>query len=374
MSRVILLSPSAKPAGSERVVASLARHLPGNGFEPIPVLLEAGPLETWLAAAGHPALVVDAGRFRHLPLTIATIDRLRRMVARVGAEAVVASQSKGHIYAGVAARLAGVPELWWQHGVPARTPQERLAAAVPTDAIVCSSDEVLRAQLRVRKTSKLVKIAVGVSTSEVARWRGAGAAVRRELGWSDRRIVGIVGRLEEWKGQTVFLRAVSQLRRSHPDVRYAIVGGAVLGWEGTYPNRLRELAAELGISDVVHFAGHREDVYAWFDAFDVAVHASLGEPFGLVLVEAMALGKPVVATNLGGPTEIVEQGKSGLLVAPGDEAELAGAVARILDDPDLAARLGRGGIARAERFTDEAMTARFAELLRTTIAAAGSGR
>lgn len=124
---------------------------------------------------------------------------------------------------------------------------------------------------------------------------------------------------------------------------------------------LDDLVADLGMAGRVVFTGDRRDVYDWFDAIDVAVHASWGEAFGLVLVEAMALGTPVVATSVGGPAEIIEDGVSGLLVAPGDHRAMADAIARALD-PVVAAGLGRAAAARAERFSAERMATTFASL------------
>lgn len=126
----------------------------------------------------------------------------------------------------------------------------------------------------------------------------------------------MVARLQPWKGQELFLRAAALVARMRSDVRFAIVGGAILGWEGDYPQRLRALAAQLGIEDRVFLAGHQADVYPWFDALDLSVTASVGEPFGLVTVEALALRKPVVGVRSAGTAEIIEDGVSGLLVPP----------------------------------------------------------
>jgi 2-polyprenyl-3-methyl-5-hydroxy-6-metoxy-1,4-benzoquinol methylase len=124
------------------------------------------------------------------------------------------------------------------------------------------------------------------------------------------------------------------------------------------------LSTDLGIADRVHFAGHQADVYPWFDALDVVVHASHGEPFGLVLVEAMALGKPLIATAAGGPMEIIEEGISGLLVPPRDPERLAAAINHVLDDADLATALGHHAAERAKEFSEARMAERFADVLR----------
>ena len=371
MTAVLLVSPSAKPAGSERCVASLARHLPSFGFEPHTVLLEHGPLEGWLPS---PPTVIDAGRFRELATTVRTLRALIELARERGAKAVVSHQSKGHVYGGLVARRAGLPEIWWQHSTPRRIPVDIVSALVPTDTIVGGSDEVLAHQRRLTPRRRLAKVHYGVPVAEIARREGSGARIRSALGWEGAPLVGIVGRLQPWKGQEVFLRAAARITAARPDVRFLVVGGAVLGTEGSYPDDLRRLAGELGLDGRVHFAGHQEDVYPWFDALDVVVHASIGEPFGLVLVEAMALGKPLIATNVAGPTEIVEDGRSGLLVPPGDPRAIADAVERVLGDPALAAALGKGASERALLFTEERMAREVALILEDVLERARSGR
>ena len=361
MTRVLLLSPTAVPGGAERALVNLARHLPTHGFEPSAVLLADGPLRGWLEEAGCSVTVVPAGRTRHLHRTASVIRRLTQLAGQ--ADVVISNQSKGHVYGGLAAKLAGRPAVWWQQGTPTRSRIELAATAVPANAVVCSSRDAERAQRRLTPRHLVKLIHLGIEVDAIASRAGSGQAVRNRLGWESKQVVGIVGRLQPWKGQEVFLRAAAQIARRHPEARFAVVGGAVLGWEGDYPQHLRRLAEELGIADLVHFAGHQDDVYPWFDAMDVVVHASFGEPFGLVLVEAMALGKPLVATADGGPLEIVEDGVSGLLVPPGDDKALAGAVEQILDDPTLAASLASAARRRADTFSSERTASQFASLL-----------
>lgn len=359
--KVMLVSPSGVPGGAERALAGLARGLPEYGIEPVAVLLQDGPLRSWLTDVGCPVTVIDAGRTRQLGRTALTVRRLAA-IAR-GADVVISNQSKGHVYGGAAARLAGRPAVWWQQGTPERSRIEMTAAVIPSAAVVCSGRDAERAQQRITPRRRIDVIHLGIEVDAVAGRAGSGAAIRRALGWQDNPVVGIVGRLQPWKGQETFLRAAAQVAATHPEVGFAVVGGAVLGWEGDYPDQLRRLAEDLGIGDRVHFAGHQSDVYPWFDAMDVVVHASHGEPFGLVLVEAMALGKPLVATAAGGPLEIVEDGVSGLLVPPGDVQSLAVAVGRILADDELSQSLAVSARKRADLFSSERMAESFAGLL-----------
>jgi glycosyltransferase involved in cell wall biosynthesis len=360
---VLLLSPTATAGGSERAVANLARALPSHAYEPTALLLENGPLEDWLEEVGCPVTVVRASRTRYIHTTAATLAQLRRVVLREGVAAVISSTSKGQVFGGIAARAAGVPDVWWHHGIPDSNVIDRVAARIPAAAVICGTEQAVLAQRRMTPTRRICQIHPGTDVAAVGARRGSGQRVRGELGWQANSLIGIVGRLQPWKGQEVFLRAAAQIAQSHPDARFIVVGGAILGREGSYPDDLRHLTNELGISEKVQFAGHRLDVWDWCDALDIVVHASFGEPFGLVVVEAMALGKPLIAAADGGPLEIIEDGVSGLLTRPGDDEELAGAIASVLDDPKLASALGAGARLRAEEFSSERTAERVAALL-----------
>jgi glycosyltransferase involved in cell wall biosynthesis len=167
----------------------------------------------------------------------------------------------------------------------------------------------------------------------------------------DELAVGIVGRLESWKGHDVFLRAMALVKAAVPRVRGIIVGGPV-PHEPDYRASLIALQKHLNLTEQVTFFDYRSDVPAMMSALDVLVLASTSpEPFGRVLIEGMAASKPVVATDAGAVPEIIEDGEQGLIVAPGDPGALAGAVIRLLSDRDLSDSMGRKGRLRVqERF------------------------
>jgi glycosyltransferase involved in cell wall biosynthesis len=164
------------------------------------------------------------------------------------------------------------------------------------------------------------------------------------------RLTAICGRLTKRKGIDVYLLAMHHLKDSHPDLHHLVIG------EGSeaVTRELISIADELGLGGRVWFIGHREDVMALFSRVDVVVSASLREPFGRTLIEAMACEVPVVATRSGGPEEIVVEGENGFLVDVGDDVALAERVAKLLDDRALAAALGAAGrVAVTKQFTLE---------------------
>jgi glycosyltransferase involved in cell wall biosynthesis len=182
---------------------------------------------------------------------------------------------------------------------------------------------------------------------------GGGAAVRRELGVPlDAPVVGIVGHIQDWKGQHLVVEAVAMARRTHPALRCLVVGGVHrLGAE--YAAALERRAAAPDLAGHVVLTGARDDVPACLDAMDVAVHASTTpEPFGRVLIEAMALGRPVIAPREGGPLVMVVDGETGLLVEPRSAEAIAAAIRTLLDDPDRRAAMGRAGRARVDAVFD----------------------
>jgi glycosyltransferase involved in cell wall biosynthesis len=159
--------------------------------------------------------------------------------------------------------------------------------------------------------------------------------LKRELGLNGAPIVGVFSRLARWKGQHVLLDALGGM----PDVHALFVGEALFREDGAYAIALRQQAERLALEHRVHFLGFRHDVPQLLGLVDVVVHTSTSpEPFGRVIVEGMLAGRPVVATRGGGASEIIDDGRTGRLVEPGD----AGALAHILNE-----LLHDGGRARA---------------------------
>jgi glycosyltransferase involved in cell wall biosynthesis len=173
-------------------------------------------------------------------------------------------------------------------------------------------------------------------------------------------VVGIVGRLQPWKGQHRLLAAQALLRERGQELHLVIVGGDAYGLSADYAASLPVLVGELGLAGAVTMTGQVADAGAYIERMDVLVNASEDEPFGIVLLEGMARGVAVVAIDSGGPPEIIEHGRTGLLARSAEPSDLADAVGRLLAAPQERLELARAGRERFLRdFTDAAMCERF---------------
>jgi hypothetical protein len=188
--------------------------------------------------------------------------------------------------------------------------------------------------------------------------QGDASGLRKSLGIGENDVVLCsIGSLIHRKGIDVLLRAFARLRREEPHLHLLVVGN------GPEHDALVALSRELGLEGAAHFLGEREDPGAILrDAADIAVSASRDEGLALFVMEALSFGRPVVATNVGGTAEALEDGVTGYLVAPDDATGLADLTLRLVQDPTLRCRLGEAARVRGHEFRVEHMVDRFAAL------------
>lgn len=366
--RVAHLVIGGTVAGGQLVALRLARGLRERGGEPLVLAPAPGPFTELLEAEGIPVRLLPPGRTLRLDRAVRLALLLRReRVDLLHTHTMLA----GNVHARLGARLAGVPVVSHMHienhfrsrplvrGLQRTLDNLTARLAARIVAVSEGTREALSAQGY--PGDRLVAVPNGIETDE--RPATDTAATRRGLGLpEDAPLVAHVGRLCEVKGQRELIGAAALLGSDHPDLRIVLVGEDV-ETGGAYRRGLAEEAAALGVAGRVVFAGYRGDVPAILDAVDVLALPSRVEGLPLVLLEAMAAGKPVVASPVGGTPELVLDGETGLHVPPGDEAALARALGRLLDDPDLARRLGRAGRERVvQRYSADTMVDRILEI------------
>jgi glycosyltransferase involved in cell wall biosynthesis len=177
--------------------------------------------------------------------------------------------------------------------------------------------------------------------------------VRREFGIPDDAVlVGFVGRFSPGKGQEELLVSLQPLAARHPGLRCLVVGEASFG-EKEYERQIRSLSAQLGLEQVVTFAGFRSDIPEVMAAFDIFTFPSHAEAFGIVLIEAMAMERAVVSTNCDGVVDIVEDGVTGVYVSPRDARSLEAGLERLIVNPALRHSMGKAGRQRVLRMFDQ---------------------
>lgn len=357
--RVLFVSDTGEGlGGAERSLLALAEQLDPRRYELHAVLGEDGQFAQLLRGAHVNVAFRRLGTLARTrnPIKLLLygfrlawgVLRLAWLLRRRRIDIVQANKNTVALYAVAAARLGGAASLWHVRNRATRFGRVGAWLVRRCDALVFVSESLAR-PFREAFPDASEKMAIVYEGIEPSPYRA------RELGTDFRdsiraqpgeRLVGTIGRLTPWKGQDDFLRAAALIAPAHADARFLIVGGCISSpaeraTDEVYRERLLHLAAELGLADKVRFTGHRDDVAAAMNALDVFVLPSHDEPFGIVLIEAMAAARPIVATAAGGVPEIVRDGQEALLVPPRDPEAMAAAIRRLLADGELGARLGR---------------------------------
>jgi glycosyltransferase involved in cell wall biosynthesis len=346
--RLLFVINDLSRAGAEGQLVALALSLdPARYQVRIALLKHENHFAAELAARGVPVAALRRRGYWDLGLDL----RLLRLVRDFRPDVLHSFLFLANLHAALVGRLARVPAVvvsqrssnssnlspFWRR-VARRS--QRLA-----DRLILNS-QALRAEEEAAgfPPERIVVVPNGVARRETT------ALDRTALGLPAGPLVLSIGRLEERKGQGYLIEAWAAVHRREPSARLVLLG------DGPTRPELERKARELGLQDCVRLGGFQARVAEYLDAGDALVHPSLTEGMPNVVLEAMAAGKPVVATRVGGIPELVADGESGLLVAPRDPAALADALIRLIREPGLAAELGRNARCRArERFSVGAM-------------------
>jgi glycosyltransferase involved in cell wall biosynthesis len=347
--------------GMERVIADLCRYVDPERYRfTVCCLSVRGPIADEVEADGIPVIYCEnQTRFGKYMRGF----ELGRLLRRERVDILHTHNTTAFIDGLIGARIAGVPIMIHtdhckNYPIERRWMVAENVASRLVDKVVAVSNHTREELLHYEGLApdKVTVIHNGINPRPPV---GPGvAALRREFGFTpDQFIVGTVGRLEPQKGLDLLLASVPVIAATHPNARFVIVGG------GTLEAELKEQARTLGILDRVIFTGWRTDAVALMDMIDCFVQTSNFEGLPMVLLEAMSLGKPIIACGVGGVPEVVEHEHTGLTVHTRAADDFGRAVIRLISDRELTARFGRQARARyEERFTAQTMASSYQQL------------
>lgn len=335
---ILFLISSEGYYGAENMVVTLAKALNACGWHSVIGVFQGSraPLAEVAVQARNQGVEVELvpcnGRWDR-----SAIARIRGLVGELRADIVHSQGYKSDIYAYASARRLKCGLVATSHNWPNPLPRMRAYAAFDRlvlrkfDRVVVMSEEVRKRLIRSGVAeSKVCSIANGVDTD---RFRSGQPALREELGITGP-LIGYVGRLSPEKGGDTLLRAAERVLQSAPGASFVLVG------DGPSAQSWQLLASELGIRDRIVFTGARNDMPEVYASIDVMVLPSYVEAMPMCLLEAMAAGKPVIASAVGSIPGIISPEETGLLVAPQDAVQLANRILRVLCDYEFAKSLG----------------------------------
>ena len=377
---VLFVHAGAELYGADRILLELASGLQQRGHALQVVLPGPGPLHDELARLGVPTHRKNLGVLRRRYFNpLGLINRMCRLFSAVRflqllirehGLSVVHSNTTA-VFAGVlAARLAGVPHVWHVHEITTRPLWFARAVAFCVGRLtqravfVSEATREYMCRLDARVRDKALVIHNGIEAARAL--DGQRGVLRRECGWSaSQPVVGMIGRINWWKGQGSLLQCAVQLAPAHPALRFLMVGGTYDG-DNRARDELLAAIAQHGLQEVVVVQDFRPDIGNVLADLDIFVLPSTEpDPFPTVVLEAMAAARPIVAFRHGGVCEMVEDGVSGLLCTPGETAEMAAALARLVAAPELRQRMGQAARQRLQTlFTREVFIDRFSALYR----------
>jgi len=367
---ILHLIETTGPGGAETVLLNIVRRLDSQEFASQVVVTGAGWLSEELHRACVPTTVlVSAGandwRF---------VLRLAKLIRELGIELLHSHLAGMNFYACLAGLVCRKPVIVTYHGLigdwQQRTLKNRIKYALirhVASAVVTVSDFLRRELVRTWgfNAEQVRRIYNGVDFRAFDQVP-VGVSIRMQFGIPETApLVGMVGNIRTPKGYEYFVRAARVVADKRPACRFLIVGQG----KGKLLDELRALITGLNLEETVILAGFRDDIPSILRQLDVFALSSVSEGLSIATIEAMAAARPVVVTDSGGPTEIVEDGVTGLVVAPADPEALAEKIMRLLDDPELARKFAlRAKEAVRSRFDLDASVRNYVELYRRCLA------
>lgn len=342
---VLHVIDSAGYGGGERYILDIIKYASFNIHHWVAIPYD-GPLKAQLETLGVPNIVIDFEK----RFSIKSILSLVRFIRQIQPAIIHSHGYRSNIYGRMAAILSGKIHVCTVHVSLydyIDTPKwlrrmymiiEQVTSMV-TRRFICISNAMMNDVVRLGiSANKTIQIPNGVDTRRFYP-RNNIEEIKQELGIDGKSpVIGTIGRMVTEKGQIFLIKALAVLKSRYPDLICLFIG------DGPLLSMLKASAIELGVSESCKFVGVRDDLEKIYPVMDLFVLPSLREPFGLVLLEAMASGIPVLATSTGGPVDFIQPGENGVLVAPKDSNALAEQIANLLSDVKKRERIAAAGL------------------------------
>jgi glycosyltransferase involved in cell wall biosynthesis len=331
--------------GGEHSFLDLISHLP-HVWKPFALVPYEGELQTRLSENGIETHVIPLPSIR--PWFIHNIFACLRSYfvirRKYRPDLIYANGSRAAFYGGLAGKLLGLPVVWHCR-IADKDPCLDFLLVRMSDFIVANSHATAR-RFGSRWKNKITVVHNGVDIE----WLADSSVKKPDLISENWKVIICVARVSRWKRHDLVLKAFEKVAMQEPDAHLFFIGGKDIE-EPEWWNYLQVSTQRSRYSDRIHWIGKVNDARPWYKAAHLLVLGSENEPFGRVLVEAMACGVPIVATKSGGIPEIIRHGQDGLLVPPGNEVEMAEAIAKMMKDESFRKRISDSARGRASLFS-----------------------
>lgn len=354
--KVMYLSRFSEIGGAERSLHLLLKGLNRQRFHPFVVLPAPGPFADLLSKDGIETqfLPLQKLKAKYPWRYLETVYRLFKVIRENNINIIHCNMELCNQYGLLAARISNIPIICHTRNYPLGRRAFKRMFLNYADILIAISETVASGyEAYLRNNKRVAIIYNGIDLAKFSPSLNSRKRWRERLRIpGDAFVIGLLGRIVPQKGQHIFIKAMNRIVKVRPNVYGLIVGGTEIDNTEWYKEELETLIQEFRLTENVRLNGFIQDILSLYSSIDLLVVPCLEDACGRTALEAMAMQKPIVASAVGSASEIVEDGKTALLVPPGDPEALADTILSLIDDNKLAIELGKNGRKRVEKLFD----------------------
>ncbi len=332
----------------------LLNYLDKSKFTPVLLFLSEGELIDKFREKGVIVKVIHSGRLRNIIKLVITIFEIVILIKKEKIQVVFSNCTREYLYSGLACLFIGRPATFFWHGNAPGNLWARIFTLPPARVVFVGSKYTRRNLFNhLIPNTKLIYYGVELPLSKnPADKFPSMSKLRDKLGLPlNVPIITYVALFMKWKGQEYLIKAVPKILNVFPSTKFLLVGDAPFPQHKPYASFLKQLVKGMQLEENIIFTGYREDMLDIMKASDIIVYVSTSpEPYATVTLHALSVGKPLIATDIGGRREVIEDGKNGILIPTKNHDAIAEACIKLLRDPVLREKIGKCGREKIERY------------------------